>query len=297
MYTTKRSLMMSVRYASIVLLSTGMLGVYFIIYNRYEEKDIVEPPIQNDIHDVKQINSENQIAYQKILEDRKILSSLLNKEKRKSGQLECAIKNEDQTKEEQVSDSGGYCQKEGSIKKRKSFTDTHLTKEISILLKGKRVGAFGDGPGLYKEYYDGTGLLEVYDAYDGAPFIEAETSGKVKFLDLSIPQYGLPIYDWVICLEVAEHIPKKYEDIFLSNLARHAENGIILSWAVPGQPGHYHVNNKPLSLVIESMKKFGFERDEKLSKFLQTRAHNGPLKNNTNVYYRKENYSINYDDA
>ena len=101
----------------------------------------------------------------------------------------------------------------------------------------------------------------------------------------------------MICLEVAEHIPAKFEDIFLSNLVRHAKHGLILSWAVPGQPGHYHVNNKPLALVVQSLKKLGFERDEKMSKFLQTHAHNGPLKNNTNVYHRNKNYPINIDDA
>ena len=150
---------------------------------------------------------------------------------------------------------------------------------------------------MYKKSYDDIGLLESYDAYDGAPFIENETSGKVKFLDLTIPQYGLPIYDWVICLEVAEHIPKEYEDTFLSNLERHAKTGIILSWAVPGQPGHYHVNNKPLSLVIEVMKKFGFDRDEKMSKYLQTHARNGVFKTNANVFYRNEKYPIDADNA
>ena len=91
-------------------------------------------------------------------------------------------------------------------------------------------------------------------------YYKNETSGQVKFLDLSIPQYGLAIYDWVICLEVAKHVPVKYEYIFL---VRHAKSGINLSSAVPGQPGHYHVNNKPWSLVVESMQKSGCERDEK----------------------------------
>ena len=272
----------------------GMFVVYFLTYVQQNKKELSVTPIHDN---VQKLNIAYQVKYEKMLEDRKKLSSLLNEEKKKSGQLECDIWNKDRTKEELVAESGGYCQKEGSVQKRRTFTDTHLTKEISILLKGKRVGAFGDGPGLYKKYYDGTGLLASYDAYDGAPFIETETGGNVKFLDLSIPQYGLPIYDWVICLEVAEHIPAKFEDIFLSNLVRHAKHGIILSWAVPGQPGHYHVNNKPLKLVVQSLKKLGFERDEKMSKFLQTRAHNGPLKNNTNVYYRKESYSINIDDS
>ena len=236
-------------------------------------------------------------TYQTFLSDRKTLSNLLNQEKKKSGQLECKIRNNGQKGEERVADSGGYCQEAGSIKKRKFNTDTHLIKQVSILLKGKRVGAFGDGPGLYKQSYDKIGLLDVYDAYDGAPFIETETNGSVKFLDLTIPQYGLPIYDWVICLEVAEHIPKEYEDTFLSNLVRHTKSGVILSWAVPGQHGHYHVNNKALSVVIKTLRKIGFDRNEKMSKFLQIQASNGRFKSNLNVYYRNANFRLDIDNA
>jgi 2-polyprenyl-3-methyl-5-hydroxy-6-metoxy-1,4-benzoquinol methylase len=32
-------------------------------------------------------------------------------------------------------------------------------------------------------------------------------------MDLSIPQYGIRQYDWIISLEVAEHIPEKYEAV------------------------------------------------------------------------------------
>ncbi|KAK7004452.1 hypothetical protein BgiMline_005973, partial [Biomphalaria glabrata] len=55
----------------------------------------------------------------------------------------------------------------------------------------------------------------------------------VRFLDLTAPHYGLPIYDWILSIEVAEHIPAKFEEIYLDNLVRHAREGIILSWAVP----------------------------------------------------------------
>lgn len=273
----------------------GLLCLLFVTFSQKNERIDVSAPGVPVVREIKIQDNSNR--YEKFLSDRKKLSILLNQEKRKSGQLECNIKNKDQKGEEKVADSGGYCQEEGSIKKRQSYTDTSLTKQVSILLKGKRIGAFGDGPGMYKQSYDEIGMLDAYDAFDGAPFIETETNGKVKFLDLTIPQYGLPIYDWVICLEVAEHIPIEFEDIFLSNLARHAKTGLILSWAVPGQPGHYHVNNKEFSLVIETLRKVGFDWDEKMSKFLQTQAHNGVFKSNLNVYYRNEKFPIDMDDA
>jgi hypothetical protein len=45
----------------------------------------------------------------------------------------------------------------------------------------------------------------------------------------------------IISLEVAEHIPEKYEAVYLDNIFRHAKEGIILSWAVPGQIGLSHI--------------------------------------------------------
>ena len=40
----------------------------------------------------------------------------------------------------------------------------------------------------------------------------AENSeGQVEYLDLTIDAFGLPAFDWILSLEVAEHIPSEYE--------------------------------------------------------------------------------------
>jgi hypothetical protein len=49
----------------------------------------------------------------------------------------------------------------------------------------------------------------------------------------------------------------------LDNIYRHAKEGIILSWAVSGQGGLSHINNRPLEYVRNAMMKNGFVRDEK----------------------------------
>ena len=49
-------------------------------------------------------------------------------------------------------------------------------------------------------------------------------------------------YDWVICMEVAEHIPREFEHVFLLNLVASAQKGVLLSWGLPGQNGIGHVN-------------------------------------------------------
>ena len=141
------------------------------------------------------------------------LSRLLNSARQTIGQMECSAKQHGE-----IANSGGWCSEDSGENSSQHMTDEKISKYLAHFFKGKSVGSFGDGPGLYKKYFDSTGLLKVYDAYDGAPYAPDVTNGTVKFLDLSVPQYGLPIYDWILSLEVAEHIPTKYQDIFLAYL-------------------------------------------------------------------------------
>ena len=161
-----------------------------------------------------------------------------------------------------------------------------MCKSLQYLL-GKTVGSFGDGPGMYKKILTETGKLKAYDAYDGAPFSEYTTEGRVQFLDLTLPQYGLPLYDWIISLEVAEHIPNKYESIYIDNVVRHAKDGVVLSWAVPGQGGYQHINNRPFDYVVSLMDRLGFSHDPPASEVLKNAATLQWLRRNTNVYRRK----------
>ena len=43
--------------------------------------------------------------------------------------------------------------------------------------------------------------------------------------------------DWVMSLEVAEHIPPQFTDAFLRNVRCHARVGAVISWALPSQRG------------------------------------------------------------
>lgn len=211
--------------------------------------------------------------------ERNKLSSQLNIARRDMGQYQC-----EKTKNTTI-DKGGWCK--AATQNREGLTDQSLIQVLSKFLKDKTVGSFGDGPGLYKRDILKLGQVKLYDAYDGAPYIEETSEGRVNFLDLTIPQYGIPLYDWVVSLEVAEHIPSQYEHIYLDNIFRHAKEGIILSWAVPGQGGVGHINNRPLNYVINVMGKNGFIRDERSSTFLQESATLPWIRTNIHVYRRK----------
>jgi hypothetical protein len=152
-------------------------------------------------------------------------------------------------------------------------------------LIGKKVGSFGDGPGFYKEK-----LLELkevvsYEAFDGAPFCEETTNGEVKFLDLSVPIFHLPHkYDWIVSVEVGEHIPQEFEQVYLDNLVRYAREGIVLSWAHLEQGGHSHVNNRDFPYIKTQMESRGLIHDNKSSQMFRQEAHFGWFKDNLNVF-------------
>jgi tryptophanyl-tRNA synthetase len=159
---------------------------------------------------------------------------------------------------------------------------------MSKLLSDKTVASFGDGPGVYKREIDKLGHVKLHDPFDGAPYCEETSHGRARFMDLSIPQYGILQYDWIISLEVAEHIPEKYEAVYLDNIFRHAKEGIILSWTVPGQAGISHINNKPIGYISKVMRENGFQRDAGKTMKLQASASLSWIKINIMVYIRNK---------
>jgi len=77
-------------------------------------------------------------------------------------------------------------------------------------------------------------------------------------------------YDLVNCTEVGEHIPFKYEDIFLKNITRFAARNLVLSWADTWEGWHgmekqEHVNPRSKRYVIKRLKSLGFKFNKKLT--------------------------------
>ncbi|KAL3867108.1 hypothetical protein ACJMK2_044338 [Sinanodonta woodiana] len=231
-------------------------------------------------------SSENYIhnIARNLLQERNRLSNLLNEKMQQIGRLECENA---RRKSVQTSESGGWCLETSMEDSGEHRTDRQLADELASFFKGKKVASFGDGPGRYQQIISDSGKVILCDAYDGAPYAEKVSSGRVKYMDLTVPQYGIPVYDWIFSLEVAEHIPHEFESIFLDNIVRHAREGVILSWAVPGQFGYSHVNTQPLSYVIDVFDKLGFRHDKEDSLRVQNMCSIDYLRNNVNVYRRK----------
>ncbi|WP_183574650.1 class I SAM-dependent methyltransferase [Mucilaginibacter sp. X5P1] len=146
----------------------------------------------------------------------------------------------------------------------------------------------GCGPGWYVRILREKGLIA--SGYDGNPYtpgITAQLLADGTFceqLDLSKRVRFDKRFDTVLSLEVGEHIPEKYEQIYLDNVAKNATNYVILSWAIVGQGGSGHVNCRNNEYVIGQMQKRGFSFDKKTSTYFRERATLSWFKNTIMVF-------------
>lgn len=119
----------------------------------------------------------------------------------------------------------------------------------AVIPVGATVVDLGAGMGHYVAALRDLGYVAT--GFDGIEGIEKSSGGLVLRADLTLHQnlvlnYG---FSWAISIEVGEHIPAEHSITFLDNLAAAATDGLIVSWAVPGQRGHNHVNCQPVEWV------------------------------------------------
>jgi 2-polyprenyl-3-methyl-5-hydroxy-6-metoxy-1,4-benzoquinol methylase len=106
----------------------------------------------------------------------------------------------------------------------------------------KKVLDLGAGDGWWAKAFHGLGssawAVELYE--EAREFIPEQ----VQFIqhDLREPVDLHSQADLVICLEVAEHLPKQASGILVQTICRHASNHVLFSSAPPGQPGTGHIN-------------------------------------------------------
>ena len=89
----------------------------------------------------------------------------------------------------------------------------------------------GAGIGRYAKAIRASGLTGRVIAYDGMPDVESKSGGAVRYADLSTKENAIEQSDWAMTLEVAEHVPKRFEATFLQNIDRANRRGVVLSWS------------------------------------------------------------------
>ena len=169
------------------------------------------------------------------------------------------------------------------------YYDEKLSKSILSFLKKENVNSivdFGCGMGRYVRHFKENGISA--NGFDGNPATFVLSNGFCDTLDLSVPkQFNTP-FDWVMSLEVGEHLPKEFEDIFINNLHNNNQFGIILSWAVEGQGGYGHFNEQNNDYLKSKICKLGYTNDIDVENTLREQSSAGWFKN-TIMVFRKNN--------
>lgn len=138
--------------------------------------------------------------------------------------------------------------------------DAGLSNWIINLLKDqkdKQIYDFGCGLGQYLKPLQDAGFTNL-QGFEGSIPVKKLFDNIVQ-QDLTVP-FIITERGNVICLEVAEHIPNKYENIFIDNITGACDNYLILSWALrePFQDGQGHINCQNPTEVIPKITKRGF---------------------------------------
>ena len=160
---------------------------------------------------------------------------------------------------------------------------------VSLLVNisfGNSILDLGAGVGQYGRHVRHRNPFAVYSAFDGAKGVRNFSSGFVRHLQLNTFQPALPTMDWVVSLEVGEHIPYEFERNYVNNLHAHNRKGIVLSWASLGQFGHGHVNNHSPAYILRLFKLKGYTLDETTTSTVRRLASYPWFRQNTYVFRR-----------
>ena len=139
------------------------------------------------------------------------------------------------------------------------YNKYHVTNNVlkqyitSVLPRTTPVYDFGCGMGTYMKYlishgYKCTGYEGTYQ----------KNNLPIKQQDITIELPPPETKGSVLCLEVMEHIPSNLENITLDNINNHCDTYLILSWAIPDQPGIGHINCRSEQYTVTTLSRYGF---------------------------------------
>ena len=168
--------------------------------------------------------------------------------------------------------------------------DEGLARELAKFFGNSSVTELGAGVGRYKRVTKALGRTTSYTAYDGMPDVEERSNHWVRHADLA-SECELEESDWVLTLEVAEHIPKAFQEAFLRNIDRANRRGVIISWSVwnasTGSSHHGHVNARPVVEVQAIFKARGYFFDSVQTRRLRMRSTMSYLQQRLLVFSRE----------
>ena len=100
---------------------------------------------------------------------------------------------------------------------------------------------------------------DVVHGVDGVP----QSDGDIVRHDYSTGPVPEPLllreYDLVWSCEFVEHVPHEHRDAYMADMTRGRR--VMMTHALPGQPGHHHVNCQPDDYWIELFAEYGYHLD------------------------------------
>ena len=147
---------------------------------------------------------------------------------------------------------------------REKCTSTILKDTLaSTLDPNQPVYDFGCSSGLYLKHLQSKGFQVL--GLEGTPRI-GEISGQsfIQEFDLLHPVVIDPPGQ-VMCLEVLEHIPEAFEEVVVQSLVSSCGGRLVVSWALPGQGGRGHINERPPEYIQSVFGAHGYVLNEALT--------------------------------
>ncbi len=146
-------------------------------------------------------------------------------------------------------------------KKRHKFDESLAAAIHNLYSLPMKAVDIGCGSGMYCRYFADKGW-DIVGLEGTADVTMLGIYEDIVQVDLSKPIHDIYYFDFSLCLEVGEHIPKKHEQQFIENVCKLSRKYLVLSWAVPGQySASGHVNCQPNDYVIDEFRKRCYEHD------------------------------------
>ena len=162
--------------------------------------------------------------------------------------------------------------------------DFMLAATIGLLYSPTTFVDVGCGDGRYCKIFKAYGWKNVVGVEGTENITSLGVYDNIIEADLT-KELHLEKYSLVLCLEVGEHIPKKYEQVFIDNLCSFVGKELILSWAPLGQySASGHVNLQPKDYIIIEVEKRGLKYIESKVDSLQEYASFSWFKKNLMVF-------------
>lgn len=142
--------------------------------------------------------------------------------------------------------------------------DVGMSQALSGLLpRNSKVLDVGAGQGQYKYIFSQIRPDVDWFGVDGAINVEQYTQEFVHYHDICVDhpvEWNLN-FDWVVSIEVAEHLPIECQEEYIFLLTQTSRYGVVLSWSDEYAPPH-HINPRNNSYVKQLLGSHGFISDE-----------------------------------